>query len=54
MALSEAAKKARKIYMKEWRERNRDKQRAYAENKWERRAERMNLKEGEKKQNGTT
>lgn len=52
MALSEAAQKARKIYMKEWRERNRDKQRIYAENRWERLAERMNLKEEEKKQNG--
>lgn len=39
--MTEAAKKARAAYMREWRRKNRERCKQYAVNQWERRAERM-------------
>lgn len=39
MALSAEARAARAKYMREWRRKNPDKQREYAERQWERKAE---------------
>lgn len=39
--MTEAAKKARAAYMREWRSKNRERCKQYAVNQWERRAERM-------------
>ena len=38
--MTEAAKKARAAYMREWRSKNRERCKQYAVNQWERRAER--------------
>ena len=39
--MTEAAKKARAAYMREWRSKSRERCKQYAVNQWERRAERM-------------
>lgn len=39
--MTDAAKKARAAYMREWRSKNRERCKQYAVNQWERRAERM-------------
>ena len=39
--MTEAAKKARAAYMREWRSKNRERCKQYAVNQWERRAERI-------------
>lgn len=39
--MTEAAKKARAAYMREWRSKNRERCKQYAVNQWERHAERM-------------
>ena len=41
MALSEAARKAKAAYLREWKRRNPDKQRQYVETYWERKAAQM-------------
>lgn len=39
--MTDAAKKARAAYMREWRSKNRERCKQYAVNQWEHRAERM-------------
>lgn len=39
--MTEAAKKARAAYMREWRSKNRERCKQYAVNQWERRAKRI-------------
>lgn len=46
--ISEAAKKARSNYLREWRKRNPEKTKQYAEKHWERIAERL-MQESEQK-----
>ena len=47
MALSPEAKVERAKYMREWRRKNPDKQREYAEKKWERKAEQARQEKAE-------
>ena len=47
MALSPEARKARALYMREWRRKNPEKQREYNEKKWERKAAKMKKEEQE-------
>lgn len=48
--MTEAAKKARAAYMREWRSKNRERCKQYAINQWERRAERMAREQADRKE----
>ena len=45
--LNEQAREAQRVYMREWRRKNKDKVRANNHRYWEKRAERMAAKKGE-------
>ena len=45
--LTEAAKEAKRAYLREWRKRNKAKQREYENRYWERKAEEMEQKANE-------
>ena len=49
--MTEAAKKARAAYMREWRSKNRERCKQYAVNQWERRAKRMAQEKTDRKTN---